>query len=123
MGRTYNRGQYLGLVERIRKTVPEVSLTTDILIGFPGENDQDYELTLDLMKQVRFEDAFTYRYNPREGTKAFEWGDDVPDAIKKERLQGVIELQRRITREAKNHKIGKTIEVLVEDVSKKNKEE
>jgi tRNA-2-methylthio-N6-dimethylallyladenosine synthase len=72
------------------------------------------------MEQVCFEDAFTYRYNPREGTRAFELGDDVPDSLKQERLSGVIDLQRRITRESKKRKIGRIVEVLVEGVSKKN---
>ena len=120
MGRKYTRQHYLDLVARIRKTIPEVSLTTDILIGFPGEGEEDYRLTLELMRQVGFEDAFTYRYNPREGTRAFELGDDVPESLKQERLSGVIDLQRRITREAKKHKLGRTVEVLVEGVSKKN---
>jgi tRNA-2-methylthio-N6-dimethylallyladenosine synthase len=123
MGRRYTRGQYLGLVEKIRKSIPEVSLTTDILIGFPGETEEDYQLTLELMKEVRFDDAFTYRYNPREGTKAFELGDDVPDPVKQDRLSGVIELQRRITRGAKRRKLGKVVEVLVENVSKKSSAE
>ncbi len=120
MGRKYTRGHYLGLVEKIRKTIPEVSLTTDILIGFPGETEEDYRLTLELMNEVRFEDAFTYRYNPREGTKAFELGDDVPEAVKLERLSGVIELQRRLTRAGKKRKLGSVVEVLVEGVSKRN---
>jgi len=123
MGRKYTRGHYLALVESIRKTIPEVSLTTDILIGFPGETEEDYRLTLELMKEVRFDDAFTYRYNPREGTKAFELGDDVPDAVKQERLSGVIELQRRTTRAGKRRKLGRVVEVLVEGVSKKSSAE
>jgi tRNA-2-methylthio-N6-dimethylallyladenosine synthase len=120
MGRKYTRGHYLDLVERIRKTIPEVSLTTDILIGFPGEGEEDYRLTLELMQQVQFEDAFTYRYNPREGTRAFELKDDVPESLKQERLSEVIDLQRRITREVKKGKLGRVVEVLIEGVSKKN---
>lgn len=123
MGRKYTRRHYLGLVEKIRKTIPEVSLSTDILIGFPGETEEDYLLTLELMKEVHFDDAFTYRYNPREGTKAFELGDDVPEAVKQERLSGVIELQRRITRAGKRRKLGRVVEVLVEGVSKKSSAE
>jgi tRNA-2-methylthio-N6-dimethylallyladenosine synthase len=123
MGRKYTRRGYLDLVKRIRKTIPQVSLTTDILIGFPGESQEDYRLTLELMREVRFEDAFTYRYNPREGTKAFALGDDVPEAVKQERLRGVIELQRRLAREAKKQKIGSIVEVLVEGVSKKKADE
>jgi tRNA-2-methylthio-N6-dimethylallyladenosine synthase len=123
MGRKYTREHYLDLVERIRKTIPEVSLTTDILIGFPGEGEEDYRLTLELMQQVQFEDAFTYRYNPREGTRAFELKDDVPESLKQERLSEVIDLQRRITREVKKGKLGRVVEVLIEGVSKKNAEE
>jgi tRNA-2-methylthio-N6-dimethylallyladenosine synthase len=120
MGRKYTRERYLDLVARIRKTIPGVSLTTDILIGFPGETEEDYRLTLELMQQVRFEDAFTYRYNPREGTRAFELGDDVPESLKQERLSEVIDLQRRISREVKKRKLGRVVEVLIEGVSKKN---
>jgi tRNA-2-methylthio-N6-dimethylallyladenosine synthase len=120
MGRKYTREQYLDLVARIRKTIPEASITTDILIGFPGESEQDYNLTLELMRQVRFEDAFTYRYNPREGTRAFELGDDVPEEVKQERLSGVIDLQRRITREVRQDRLGSVVEVLAERISKKN---
>ena len=120
MGRKYTRRRYLDLVERIRKSIPEASLTTDILIGFPGESDEDYRLTLELMEQVRFEDAFTYRYNPRQGTKAFRMGDDVPADVKQERLSGLIDLQRRISREARQRKVGRIVKVLIEGVSKKN---
>lgn len=120
MGRKYTRERYLDLVARIRKTIPEVTLTTDILIGFPGEGEEDYRLTLALMEQVRFEDAFTYRYNPREGTRAFKLGDDVPESLKQERLSGVIDLQRSITREVKKGKLGRVVEVLIEGVSRKN---
>jgi len=123
MGRGYTRDRYLDLVARIRKSIPEVSLTTDILIGFPGEREKDYRLTLDLMKTVQFNDAFTYRYNPREGTRAFDLGDDVPDAVKQQRLSGVIELQRRLTRSRKLLRIGNVAEVLVEGVSKKSSSE
>jgi tRNA-2-methylthio-N6-dimethylallyladenosine synthase len=123
MGRKYTQGHYLALVEQIRKTIPEVSLTTDILIGFPGETEEDYRLTLELMKEVRFDDAFTFRYNPREGTKAFELMDDVSESVKQARLSGVIELQRRITRAGKRRKLGRVVEVLVEGVSKKSSAE
>ncbi len=123
MGRKYTRSQYLDLVERIRNFIPEVSLTTDILIGFPGESKEDYRRTLELMEEVRFDDAFTYRYNPREGTRAFELGDDVPDEVKKKRLGEVIELQRNITRERRSRRVGDTVDVLVESVSKKSPKE
>jgi tRNA-2-methylthio-N6-dimethylallyladenosine synthase len=123
MNRGYTREQYLELVGRIRKAVPEVSLTTDILIGFPGESEQDFRRTVELMEEVRFDDAFTYRYNPREGTAAFALGDDVPAAVKQARLAEVIRLQRRLTRERKLARLGRAVEVLVESRSRKNPDE
>ncbi len=119
MGRGYTRERYAGLVRAIRKVMPEASITTDILIGFPGEEEQDFRLTLELMEEVRFDEAFTYRYNPREGTRAFLLGDTVAEADKKSRLSRVIFLQREHTREARRRKVGATLEVLVEGVSKR----
>ncbi|GAB4370123.1 MAG: tRNA (N6-isopentenyl adenosine(37)-C2)-methylthiotransferase MiaB [Spirochaetales bacterium] len=118
MNRKYDRETYLHLVERLRKKVPSISLTTDILIGFPGETEEDFRATLELMEIVRFDDAFTYYYNPREGTKAYNLPDDVPLEVKLERLQEVIDLQRRIGRENKEQRIGSRVKVLVEEVSK-----
>jgi tRNA-2-methylthio-N6-dimethylallyladenosine synthase len=120
MNRGYTRENYLDIVETIRREIPGVSLTTDILIGFPGEDESDFEDTIALMEKVRFSDAFTYRYNPREGTKAFDLGDTVPSLVKQERLTRIIELQRKITRDEKLKKIGNTERVLIEGVSKKN---
>ena len=123
MGRGYTRADYLALAGRIRARVRDVSLTTDILIGFPGEEEADFRLTLELMREAAFEDAFTYRYNPREGTKAFGWGDTVPEAVKQERLQEVIGLQRELTRAAKRRKVGRQVQVLVEGVSRRSEGE
>jgi tRNA-2-methylthio-N6-dimethylallyladenosine synthase len=120
MGRGYTRAQYLGLVERIRRRISNVSLTTDILIGFPGEQEEDFRLTLELMREVGFDDAFTYRYNPREGTKAFAMGDTVPEERKGERLEQVIELQRGISLERKRQKLGRRVRVLVEGMSRRS---
>jgi len=120
MGRGYTRAGYLALAGRIRKEVPEVVLTTDILIGFPGETEEDFRVTLELMEQVQFDDAFTYRYNPRRGTKAFELPDDVPDRVKQARLAEVIRLQRQITRGRRLARVGREVPVLVEAVSRKD---
>jgi tRNA-2-methylthio-N6-dimethylallyladenosine synthase len=120
MNRRYTAEGYRALVERIRRTVPDVSLTTDLIIGFPGETEQDLDATLGLMQDVGFDDAFTYKYNPREGTKAYELGDTVPDEVKLERLSRVIELQRRIGHTRKEARLGSREKVLVEGVSKKN---
>ncbi len=120
MGRGYTKKAYLNLVDRIRQRIPGVSLTTDILIGFPGEETKDYEETIDLMERVEFDDAFTYRYNPREGTRAYELGDTVPEELKLERLSRIIELQRDITRRNRTKKIGKCVDALAEGISKKD---
>lgn len=123
MQRRYTKEKYLKLVEKIKNAIPGVSLTTDILIGFPGETVQDFRMTLDLMEEVEFNDAFTYRYNPREGTKAFKLGDTVSHSEKQERLSLVIELQREHSRKRRLENIGKHLKVLVEAVSKKNEKE
>jgi tRNA-2-methylthio-N6-dimethylallyladenosine synthase len=114
MGRGYTAGQYRDLVQRIRNSVPGVSLTTDILIGFPGESEQDFRLTLELVSDVEFDEAFTYRYNPREGTRAFALADDVPEERKLQRLEELIGLQRAITQRRKRSRVGRRVEVLVE---------
>ena len=120
MNRKYTREEYLELIEKIRKKVPEISLSTDILVGFPGETEEDFIGTLDLMRTVRYDDAFMYYYNPREGTPAFNMDDSVPENLKLERLGKVIEPQRGITGERKKNRLGERLTVLVEEVSKKN---
>lgn len=123
MERGYTREEYLSLVQRIKNSITNVSLTTDILIGFPGEEEDDYKATLDLMEAVGFDNAFTYRYNPREGTKAFSMGDTVPSEVKQERLASVIELQSRIRKGLQRAKTGRVVKVLVEGISKRSERE
>ena len=123
MGRGYSREQYMSLAEKIRAKISGVAISTDILIGFPGEEEQDLEQTLELMEEVRFDDAYTYRYSPREGTKAHEMVDSVAEEIKLQRLSRVIELQRRIAGQNRMERIGENVSVLVEDRSKKNGQE
>nr|MBP7495485.1 tRNA (N6-isopentenyl adenosine(37)-C2)-methylthiotransferase MiaB [Spirochaetales bacterium] len=118
MNRKYTREEYLDLVEKIRNRIPEISLTTDILIGFPGETEKDFLDTVNLLETVRFDDAFTYYYNPREGTQAYEMEDSVPRSVKLERLGKIIDLQKRIGKENKEQRIGHRVKVLVEEVSK-----
>jgi tRNA-2-methylthio-N6-dimethylallyladenosine synthase len=120
MGRGYDRAAYLGLAARLRKEVPGLVLTTDILIGFPGETEEDFRMTLELMEQVAFDDAFTYRYNPREGTRACRLCDDVPDEVKRARLAEVIRLQRRISAGRRRGRLGGEVTVLVESPSRKD---
>jgi tRNA-2-methylthio-N6-dimethylallyladenosine synthase len=97
MNRRYTRAQYLALVEGLRRTMPEISLSTDILVGFPGETEEDIALTLDLMEEVKFLYAYTYHYNPREGTAACGLPGRIDEALKKERLSRVIDLQKKHT--------------------------
>lgn len=120
MNRKYTREQYLDLVSKIRSKIPDVSLTTDILIGFPGETETDFEDTLSLLAQVRYQAAYMYYYNPREGTPAAGYPDQIPVEIKKARLQRIIDMQLEITREETAARLGKTVTVLAETVSRDN---
>ena len=122
MNRHYTREQYLALVEKIKARIPEVSLTTDIMMGFPGETEADVEDTLDLMRQVKYESAMMYFYNPREGTPAAKL-EQIPVEIRKERLQRVIDLQLEHTHEQMSKRVGSTVMVLVEGVSRDDKTE
>lgn len=122
MNRRYTREHYLELVSKIKKAIPDVSLTTDIMMGFPTETEEDVELTLDLMNQVRFETACMYYYNPREGTPAAKM-EQIPEEIRKERLQKIIDLQLIHTDEQMKKRVGQTVKVLVESVTRDNKEE
>ncbi|MFO7675346.1 MAG: tRNA (N6-isopentenyl adenosine(37)-C2)-methylthiotransferase MiaB [bacterium] len=114
MKRGYTRAEYLSRVETARSLVPELGLTTDILVGFPGESDEDYLATLDLVRQVRFESAYMFRYSARPGTEAAKMGPKVAEAEAGSRLARLIELQNRITREKNRELIGREIEVLIE---------
>jgi tRNA-2-methylthio-N6-dimethylallyladenosine synthase len=123
MNRTYNRKHYLELVRKIRETIPGVSLSTDIIAGFPTETEEDHKMTLSLLEEVRFDGAFMFKYSPREGTKAYAMGDDVPDEVKVRRLTEIIELQQKISYEINQELIGKEVEVLVEGESKRSSEQ
>ena len=122
MNRRYTREHYLELVQKIKERIPDVSLTTDLMMGFPGETEEDVEQTLDLMRQVKYESAMMYFYNPREGTPAAKW-EQIPVEIRKERLQRVIDLQLEHTHEQMSKRVGSTAMVLVEGVSRDDKSE
>jgi tRNA-2-methylthio-N6-dimethylallyladenosine synthase len=123
MNRRYTRERFLELAGELRSAMPGITLSTDILVGFPGETEQDFEEILTLMEQVRFLYSYMYHYNPREGTAAFDLPDRVPAALKTARLERVIALQKRHSAELLRSRIGTTEEVLVEGVSRKNKSE
>ncbi len=123
MNRKYSREEYLALVNKLKSKVEDLSLTTDIMLGFPGESDEDFEEVLSLMKEVKYQAAFMYYYNPREGTPAAKWEDQIPMEIKKERLQKVIDTQLEITKEVLSKRVGKTVTVLADIISRDNKDE
>jgi tRNA-2-methylthio-N6-dimethylallyladenosine synthase len=120
MNRGYTARAYLDLVHRIKNTVGGATITTDILVGFPSETGEDVDRTLALMAEAEFADAYTYYYNPREGTKAFAFGDTVAQDEKLRRLQKVIDLTHELKRRRNLARVGKEAIVLVEDVSRKN---
>tara|TARA_B100001750_G_scaffold173448_1_gene141668 strand:- start:197 stop:1492 length:1296 start_codon:yes stop_codon:yes gene_type:complete len=121
MNRTYTKSEFISLAKRIRNILPDCSLSTDIIAGFPGETDKDFEETLDVMEQIKFDSAFTFKYSQRPGTKATEYGDHVHKKVKYKRLQELIDVQQRHTLKRNQQAIGKTVKVLVEKNSKKSK--
>jgi len=123
MERKYTREKYLTIIEYIKNAISDISITTDILIGFPGEEEKDFQMTCDLLKTIEFNDAFTYYYNPREGTKAFTLEDTVPHSLKIERLNRIIELQQGISQHKRKKRLGKKVTVLVENISKQQSHE
>ncbi len=118
MNRTYTREYFIELVETIRKIIPNIGLSTDIIVGFPGETDQDFNETLNLMKEVKFDSAFNFKYSPRPGTKASEYEDQVNEKVKQIRLQKVIDLQKEHTLEQNQKLVGSIQKVLIEKESK-----
>jgi len=123
MNRGYTRERYLALVKEIRSAMPEISLSTDILVGFPGETEEDLKAALELMEEVRFLYAYMYHYNPREGTSAYDLPDRVSEEIKRERLSRVIALQKKHTSALLKKRVGAREIVLVEGISRKNADE
>ncbi|MBR5966091.1 MAG: tRNA (N6-isopentenyl adenosine(37)-C2)-methylthiotransferase MiaB [Treponema sp.] len=123
MNRRYTREHYLELVQKLRAAMPDICLTTDIMIGFPGETQEDFEQVLSLMTEVGYEDAFMYYYNPREGTPAATWSDQISLETKKERLQKIIDLQLTITQAQMEKQVGKTITVLADKTTLENPNE
>jgi tRNA-2-methylthio-N6-dimethylallyladenosine synthase len=118
MRRTYNRDRYMDRVALIREHVPDCSLTTDIIVGFPGETDADFEETLAVAEEVGYDSAFTFVFSPRRGTLAAELEDQLPHAVKRERMERLVEVvQRRATERAQRF-VGRTLEVLVEGPSR-----
>ena len=122
MNRKYTRAHYLGLVERLRERVPGIALSTDLIVGFPGETDAEFEQTVSLVREVRYDSAFIFKYSPRPGTAAAKLDDDVPLEAKKARLQRLLALENEISLAKNRALIGRRMEVLVEGPSRKRVE-
>ena len=119
MRRTYDRQRYLDLVGRIREEVPDIALTTDLIVGFPGESDADFADTESLVREVGYDGAYTFVYSARPGTEAGEqMDDDVPPEAKSERIAGLIEVVQATARERLARHVGRVAEVLVEGPSR-----
>jgi len=123
MNRRYSREDYLSLVDRMKAAIPGLSLSSDILVGFPGETEADLELTLDLMRKVGYTYSYMYYFNPREGTPAATMEGRVADKVKRDRLARVIVLQKEIARALMRDRVGQVDEVLIESVSKRRASE
>lgn len=118
MNRKYTKEDYLKLVELIKKHIPNVAITTDIIVGFPGETEEDFLETLDLVKKVRYDSAFTFIYSIRKGTPAAEYQDQIPEEVKHDRFNRLIDVVNKIIEEKNMEYKDKIVEVLVEEVSK-----
>ena len=118
MKRTYDRRRYMDRVAQIREHLPDVALTTDIIVGFPGETESEFAETLEVVEEVGYDGAFTFVFSPRRGTAAAEYPDQVPHPVKRERMQRLVEAVQRRARERAERFVGRTMEVLVEGASR-----
>jgi len=122
MGRGYTAEHYLGIIERLRSCLDYISLTTDLIVGFPSETEHEYEETLAVVSQVRYDSAFMFRYSVRPGTKAAEFEDDVPEEEKIRRLSNLINFQKEIGRDCNQREVGRTQPGLCEGYSRRSRE-
>jgi tRNA-2-methylthio-N6-dimethylallyladenosine synthase len=113
MRRSYRAERYLGIIDRVRAAMPHAAITTDLIVGFPGETEEDFTATLDVVRQARFANAFTFQYSKRPGTPAAELDGQVPKAVVQERYERLIALQDQIALEENRDQIGRTVELLV----------
>ena len=120
MNRGYTTEYYRSLVKKIRTAIPHASITTDLIVGFPGETEEDFALMLDFLKEIEYDAAYTFLYSKRSGTPAAEMEDQVPDDLKHARLQQLMQVQNDISLKKNEALIGQTVEVMVEGPSKKN---
>ena len=123
MNRNYSKEEFVDISKRIRNILPNVGISTDIIVGFPGETDTDFQDTMETMKEIKFDSAYNFKYSPRRGTKASEYDDQVNDDVKNERLDQIISLQKKHTLERNLSLIGSTQKVLIEKESKLSKDQ
>ncbi|MBI3124809.1 MAG: tRNA (N6-isopentenyl adenosine(37)-C2)-methylthiotransferase MiaB [Ignavibacteriales bacterium] len=122
MNRTYTIEHYYTIIDKARKIIPGVSFSTDIIAGFPTETEEDHKMTLEVMRKVRYDGAYMFKYSPREGTKAYDMGDDVPEEVKSKRLNEIIDLQQQISWEINQALVGTEDTILIEGTSKKSED-
>lgn len=120
MNRRYTKEQYLALADRLRAEIPDLALTTDIIVGFPGETEEDFQETLDVVRKVRYDSAFTFIYSKRTGTPAAVMPDQVPEEVVKDRFQRLLTLVQDISKEQSLRVQGQTLPVLVESVNEQD---
>jgi tRNA-2-methylthio-N6-dimethylallyladenosine synthase len=113
MKRSYRADKYLGILDRVRAAIPQAAITTDIIVGFPGETEEDFQATMDVVRKARFSTAFTYQYSKRPGTPAAEMEDQLPKEIVQERYERLLALVNQIAWEENQAQIGREVEVLV----------
>ncbi len=121
MNRTYNSERYLEVVRKLRAAVPGIALSTDVIVGFPGETEEDFENTMDVLREVHFDMVYSFLYSAREGTRAAKMVNTVPDDVKAERMNRLLAFQDNVSLECNLAYVGRTLRVLVESVSKKDK--
>src|SRR5437016_5835479 len=119
MRRTYSRDRYLRLVDDLRAAIPDLALTTDIIVGFPGETEADFAETLEVVEEVGFDGAFTFVYSPRAGTEAAAMADQISEELKRERIEHLVDVVQRVAAERNRARVGSVDEVLVEGRSRK----
>jgi len=118
MRRTYSRERYLRLVDELRAGIPDLALTTDVIVGFPGETEDDFLETIGVVEEVGFDGAYTFVYSPRQGTEAAAMDDQVPEEIKHERIERLVEVVQRVAQRRNEQRVGRVEEVLVEGSSR-----
>jgi tRNA-2-methylthio-N6-dimethylallyladenosine synthase len=123
MNRGYTRSRYLELIDELTETVPGIALSTDIIVGFPGESEEDFEQTVALVERVAYDNVFAFRYSRRPGTPAADMPEQVPDEVKARRNSGILEVAARVAEQRSRRLEGRVLPVLVDGISRKNARE